>query len=145
MKTVRGRRFFLVDWKGFGPEERSWEPEDNILDRDLLQGFLQPRRRGRPKGGGKDARLYVFRLSAIRKDLEDNQAPRHKYECRENKLEKTKGCHLYAINTHHNHELRVVVAIRNKLLLITRKHSAANMAAGSCPVEAFQYIRVRNL
>ncbi|KAG9468625.1 hypothetical protein GDO78_022304, partial [Eleutherodactylus coqui] len=90
---------------------------------------------------GKDARLYVFRLSAIRKDLEDNQAPRNKYECRENKLEKTKGCHLYAINTHHSHELRVVVAIRNKLLLITRKHNAPNSAAGSSPVEAFQYIR----
>ncbi|XP_044160386.1 LOW QUALITY PROTEIN: contactin-associated protein-like 5 [Bufo gargarizans] len=90
---------------------------------------------------GKDARLYVFWLSAIRKDLEDNQAPRNKYECRENKLEKTKGCHLYAINTHHSHELRVVVAIRNKLLLITRKPNALNSAAGSSPVEAFQYIR----
>ncbi|XP_073414714.1 GTPase-activating Rap/Ran-GAP domain-like protein 3 isoform X3 [Dendrobates tinctorius] len=90
---------------------------------------------------GKDARLYVFRLSAIRKDLEDNQVPRNKYECRENKLEKTKGCHLYAINTHHSQELRVVVAIRNKLLLITRKHSAAHSAAGASPVEAFQYIR----
>ncbi|XP_056408493.1 GTPase-activating Rap/Ran-GAP domain-like protein 3 isoform X2 [Hyla sarda] len=90
---------------------------------------------------GKDARLYVFRLSAIRKDLEDNQAPRNKYECRENKLEKTKGCHLYAINTHHSQELRVVVAIRNKLLLITRKASTAGSAPGSSPGEAFQYIR----
>ncbi|XP_040298752.1 GTPase-activating Rap/Ran-GAP domain-like protein 3 isoform X2 [Bufo bufo] len=90
---------------------------------------------------GKDARLYVFWLSVIRKDLEDNQAPRNKYECRENKLEKTKGCHLYAINTHHGHELRVVVAIRNKLLLVTRKPSALTSAAGSSPVEAFQYIR----
>ncbi|CAJ0952417.1 unnamed protein product [Ranitomeya imitator] len=91
---------------------------------------------------GKDARLYVFRLSTIRKDLEDNQVPRNKYECRENKLEKTKGCHLYAINTHHSQELRVVVAIRNKLLLITRKHSATHSTAGASPVEAFQYIRV---
>ncbi|XP_075704460.1 LOW QUALITY PROTEIN: GTPase-activating Rap/Ran-GAP domain-like protein 3, partial [Rhinoderma darwinii] len=90
---------------------------------------------------GKDARLYVFRLSAIRKDVEDNRAPRSKYECRENKLEKTKGCHLYAISTHHSHELRVVVAIRNKLLLITRKPDAGGTAAGSSPVEAFQYIR----
>ncbi|KAG8546079.1 hypothetical protein GDO81_019806 [Engystomops pustulosus] len=50
-KTVRGRRLFLVDWKGFGPEERSWEPEDNILDKSLLQRFLRPKKRGRPKGG----------------------------------------------------------------------------------------------
>ncbi|KAM8933577.1 GTPase-activating Rap/Ran-GAP domain-like protein 3 isoform 2-T2 [Pelodytes ibericus] len=99
---------------------------------------------------GKDARLYVFRLSSIRKSLEDKQVMKTKYECRENKLEKTKGCHLYAINTHHHsNELRVVVAIRNKLLLITRKRSQLNMLSGfsvnspstDSPVEEFQYIR----
>ncbi|XP_063792024.1 GTPase-activating Rap/Ran-GAP domain-like protein 3 isoform X2 [Pseudophryne corroboree] len=90
---------------------------------------------------GKDARLYVFRLSTIKKGLEDKQVPRNKYECRENKLEKTKGCHLYAINTHHSLELRIIVAIRNKLLLITRKHNAQNSCAGFSPVEEFQYIR----
>ncbi|XP_068105107.1 GTPase-activating Rap/Ran-GAP domain-like protein 3 isoform X2 [Hyperolius riggenbachi] len=90
---------------------------------------------------GKDARLYVFRLSAIRKGLEDKQVPRNKYECRENKLEKTKGCHLYAINTHHSQELRIVAAIRNKLLLITRKHYPLNSCSGFSPVEEFQYIR----
>lgn len=90
---------------------------------------------------GKDARLYVFRLSTIRKGLEDKQIPRNKYECRENKLEKTKGCHLYAINAHHSQELRIVVAIRNKLLLITRKHNPFGSSGGYSPVEEFQYIR----
>ncbi|KAM5145388.1 GTPase-activating Rap/Ran-GAP domain-like protein 3 [Mantella aurantiaca] len=90
---------------------------------------------------GKDARLYVFRLSAIRKGLEDKQIPRSKYECRENKLEKTKGCHLYAINTHHSQELRIVAAIRNKLLLITRKSNPFSSSGGYSPVEEFQYIR----
>ncbi|KAM4664720.1 GTPase-activating Rap/Ran-GAP domain-like protein 3 [Discoglossus pictus] len=98
---------------------------------------------------GKDARLYVFRLSAIRKGLEDKQVMKTKYECRENKLEKTKGCHLYAINTHNSNELRIVVAIRNKLLLITRKHNQLNSFIGltmsspstESPVEEFQYIR----
>lgn len=60
------------------------------------------------------------------------------------------GCHLYATNTHHSRELRIVVAIRNKLLLITRKHSKLQAAAGTSllsplsesPVEEFQYIRV---
>ncbi|MEQ2187921.1 hypothetical protein GOODEAATRI_009718 [Goodea atripinnis] len=53
------------------------------------------------------------------------------------------GCHLYSINTHHGSELRIVVAIRTKLLLITRKHprfSAVATGADS-PVEEFQYIR----
>lgn len=60
------------------------------------------------------------------------------------------GCHLYAINTHHSRELRIVVAIRNKLLLITRKHNKPGGVASipllspllESPVEEFQYIRV---
>ncbi|XP_077478084.1 GTPase-activating Rap/Ran-GAP domain-like protein 3 [Stigmatopora argus] len=92
---------------------------------------------------GKDARLYVFRLSALRTDLEERQPVRGKSDCRENKLEKTKGCHLYSINTHHGSELRIVAAIRNKLLLITRKRSEGFCAVGGAdsPVDDFQYIR----
>ncbi|XP_058528605.1 GTPase-activating Rap/Ran-GAP domain-like protein 3 isoform X2 [Ochotona princeps] len=98
---------------------------------------------------GKDARLFVFRLSALQKGLEAKQAGKGRSDCRENKLEKTKGCHLYAINTHHSRELRIVVAIRNKLLLITRKHKKPSGGPGlsslspvsESPVEEFQYIR----
>ncbi|XP_062937724.1 GTPase-activating Rap/Ran-GAP domain-like protein 3 [Cynocephalus volans] len=97
---------------------------------------------------GKDARLFVFRLSAVQKGLEGKQAAKARADCRENKLEKTKGCHLYAINTHHSRELRVVVAIRNKLLLITRKHKPSGITSvplfsplSESPVEEFQYIR----
>ncbi|XDA73592.1 hypothetical protein R6Z07F_003814 [Ovis aries] len=98
---------------------------------------------------GKDARLFVFRLSAVQRGIEGKQAMKGKCDCRENKLEKTKGCHLYAINTHHSRELRIVVAIRNKLLLITRKHNKPSGVTGmsllsplsESPVEEFQYIR----
>ncbi|XP_012495311.1 PREDICTED: GTPase-activating Rap/Ran-GAP domain-like protein 3 [Propithecus coquereli] len=98
---------------------------------------------------GKDARLFVFRLSALQKGLEGKQAGKGRSDCRENKLEKTKGCHLYAINTHHSRELRIVVAIRNKLLLITRKHNKPSggtsisllSPVSESPVEEFQYIR----
>ncbi|XP_034565970.1 GTPase-activating Rap/Ran-GAP domain-like protein 3 isoform X1 [Notolabrus celidotus] len=95
---------------------------------------------------GKDARLYVFRLSALKRGLEEKQLVRNKCDSRENKLEKTKGCHLYSINTHHSSELRIVAAIRNKLLLITRKHPrfegfSAVAAGADSPVEEFQYIR----
>ncbi|XP_065386117.1 GTPase-activating Rap/Ran-GAP domain-like protein 3 isoform X7 [Macaca fascicularis] len=59
------------------------------------------------------------------------------------------GCHLYAVNTHHSRELRIVVAIRNKLLLITRKHNKPSGVSSTSllsplsesPVEEFQYIR----
>uniref|UniRef100_A0A674D0D2 GTPase-activating Rap/Ran-GAP domain-like protein 3 n=1 Tax=Salmo trutta TaxID=8032 RepID=A0A674D0D2_SALTR len=95
---------------------------------------------------GKDARLYVFRLSMLKRGLEERQLVRTKCDSRENKLEKTKGCHLYSINTHHGSELRIVAAIRNKLLLITRKQPRPNgmgtlAAATDLPVDQFQYIR----
>ncbi|XP_031715720.1 GTPase-activating Rap/Ran-GAP domain-like protein 3 isoform X2 [Anarrhichthys ocellatus] len=95
---------------------------------------------------GKDARLYVYRLSTLKRGLEEKQLVRSKCDSRENKLEKTKGCHLYSINTHHGSELRIVAAIRNKLLLITRKHPrfeglSAVAPSAESPVEEFQYIR----
>uniref|UniRef100_A0A8B9JF86 GTPase-activating Rap/Ran-GAP domain-like protein 3 n=1 Tax=Astyanax mexicanus TaxID=7994 RepID=A0A8B9JF86_ASTMX len=98
---------------------------------------------------GKDARLYVYRLSTLKRGIEERQLVRTKCDSRENKLEKTRGCHLYSINTHHGVELRIVAAIRNKLLLITRKQprfdsiSSVGMSTGTSdsPVEEFQYIR----
>uniref|UniRef100_A0A803SUM1 GTPase activating Rap/RanGAP domain like 3 n=1 Tax=Anolis carolinensis TaxID=28377 RepID=A0A803SUM1_ANOCA len=97
---------------------------------------------------GKDSRLLVFRLSAVQKGIEGKQI-KSKCDCRENKLEKTKGCHLYAINTHHGNELRIVAVIRNKLLLITRKFwqweglssPPSTSPQSESPMEEFQYIR----
>lgn len=63
-RLVRSRRWgrglqYLVDWEGYGPEERTWVPARHILDKDLIVEFHsqnpdQPstsRRQGAPPSG----------------------------------------------------------------------------------------------
>mmetsp|Transcript_7804 Transcript_7804/g.26525 ORF Transcript_7804/g.26525 Transcript_7804/m.26525 type:complete len:328 (+) Transcript_7804:48-1031(+) len=41
--TKTGGQEFLIKWKGLGPRENNWEPEDNVLDETLLDEYMHDR------------------------------------------------------------------------------------------------------
>ncbi|XP_050726126.1 GTPase-activating Rap/Ran-GAP domain-like protein 3 isoform X6 [Eriocheir sinensis] len=91
---------------------------------------------------GRDGKMHVFRLS----DFEgEDERVRGKVDLKEHRLEKTKGCHLYAISRPGGSHLRMVVAAGRKLLILQWRHSAAWTAW--CPasdtdtVEGFLFLR----
>ena len=62
---------------------------------------------------GRDSKVHVFRLSDFERE---NGEPRGKNEIRDHRLEKTKGCHLYALSRPGGAHLRMVLLVLNLIL-----------------------------
>lgn len=70
----RGQTQYLIKWKGYGPEENSWEPARNVHATDLIRAFFRsnPQKRNRlgtrrlPVGRGQCQGRQAFHVSARR-------------------------------------------------------------------------------
>ncbi|KAK3611810.1 hypothetical protein CHS0354_040479 [Potamilus streckersoni] len=76
---------------------------------------------------GKDGRIYVFKLLDFEGEAHENIV-RTKADCKDHRLEKAKGCHMYAISRPGSSHLRMVVAVGRKLLIFHWKHTTEWMA-----------------
>lgn len=71
----------------------------------------------------KDAyHMHVFRLNEFR---DDTMRVRSRVDVKERRIEKTRGCHLYAISKGVDGYLRLAVAIGRKILTFQWKYTAA--------------------
>ncbi|XP_054086487.1 GTPase-activating Rap/Ran-GAP domain-like protein 3 isoform X2 [Zeugodacus cucurbitae] len=89
-------------------------------------------------------RIHVFRLREFQpRNSEETLRCRSRAEVKERRIDRTRGCHLYASSRVSGGHLRLVVAVNRKLQLFQWKHSAA--WASWCPendtetVEGFIY------
>lgn len=71
----------------------------------------------------KDAhRIHIFRIKEFK---EETIKVRSRIDVKDRRIEKTRGCHLYAISKGGDGHLKVVVAIGKKILTFQWKYTAA--------------------
>ncbi|XP_053345693.1 uncharacterized protein LOC128528328 [Clarias gariepinus] len=67
---------YLVDWEGYGPEERSWVPARDIMSRELITDFHQARPdRPAPRPPGRPTRRQ-FHQAGLRGVCRKGSRPR---------------------------------------------------------------------
>jgi hypothetical protein len=57
---------------------------------------------------GRDSRIHVFRLSDFEGDFRNESSACGHQDLKEHHLERTRGCHMYAISRHGGSHLRMV-------------------------------------
>lgn len=66
------------------------------------------------------SKLYVFKLTDFE---EESEEPKTRAFCRNHRVGKSKGCHLFAVSQSGDSELKLAVAVGRKVILLRWKHS----------------------